>query len=221
MGYPVRFEVEAPREPRDRVLALFRPILAIPHLVLVGGPALGILGGGYRAGGLGALAILIAAFDWLTILVTGQPLAGLQPYKRLYLSWRARALAYAAFLRDEYPPFGEGAYPVTLTLPELPVSRDRAAILVRPLLALPHVVVLVVLLIAWAAAAFVSWLWLAITGRMPASLWQFGRDVMAYSLRVEAYVLLLCDEFPPFSLTDPSAQELAVSEAATGLPQPR
>jgi hypothetical protein len=218
MSYPVRLEVLAPTEPRDRLLALLRPILVIPHLLLVGGPALGVLGGGYRAGGLGALAILIAAFDWVTILVTGQPIAGLQPYKRLYLSWRARTLAYAAFLRDEYPPFGEGAYPATLALPELPVSRDRAAIFGRPLLALPHVLVLVVLLIAWGVAAFVSWLWLALTGGMPPALWQFGRDVMAYSLRVEAYVLLLCDEFPPFSLTDATTQELAVSEASD-LPQ--
>ena len=221
MSYPVRFEVAPPPEPRDRVLALFRPILAIPHLLLVGGPALGILGGGYRAGGLGALAILIAAFDWLTILATGKPIAGLQSYKRLYLSWRARTLAYAAFLRDEYPPFGDGAYPVTLTLPDLSVTRDRAAILVRPLLALPHALVLVVLLIAWALSAFLSWAWLALTGRMPATLWQFGRDVMAYSLRVEAYVLLLCDEFPPFSLSEASQQELAFSEETSGLPQAR
>jgi hypothetical protein len=216
MNYPVRFDVAPPPEPRDRLMALLRPILAIPHLVLVGGPALGILGGGYRTGGLGALAILIALFDWIAILATGQPIAGLQAYKRLYLTWRARALAYAAFLRDEYPPFGEGAYPVTLELPELPATRDRVAILLRPLLALPHVVVVMILLLAWAIVAFVSWLWLVVAGTLPISLWRFGRDVMAYSLRVEAYLLLLCDQFPPFSLADDSATNPAGEAARAG-----
>lgn len=208
MSYPVRFEVEPPAEPRDRLRALLRPLLAIPHLLLVGGPALGLLGGGYRAGGLGALAILIAVFDWVAILVTGQPIAGLRPYKRLYLTWRARVLAYASFLRDEYPPFGEGPYPVTFVLPEAPAARDRVNILLRPLMALPHLVVLTVLLIAWAVVMVVSWLWLSVTGRMPASLWRFARDVSAYSLRVEAYFLLLQDQFPPFALGEEAGHPL-------------
>ncbi len=216
MNYPVRFDVAPPPEPRDRLTALLRPILAIPHLVLVGGPALGILGGGYRAGGFGALAMLIAAFDWIAILITGQAIAGLQSYKRLYLSWRARALAYAAFLRDEYPPFGEGTYAVSLDLPELPVLRDRLKILLRPLMALPHVVVLVVLLFAWALAALLSWLWLSLTGALPPFLWRFGRDVMAYSLRVEAYVLLLCDDFPPFVLNEETVQVTSDEAAIAG-----
>jgi hypothetical protein len=35
---------------------------------------------------------------------------------------------------------------------------------------------------------------------MPEALWRFSRDVMAYSLRVEAYALLLHDVFPEFRL---------------------
>jgi hypothetical protein len=216
MSHPVHFEVSPPEGPRDRLTALLRPLLVIPHLLLVGGPALGVLGGGYRTGGLGALAILIAFLDWLAILFTGSSLRGLEPFKRLYLCWRARVLAYSAFLRDEYPPFGEGAYPVKLALPPSPETRNRANILLRPLMALPHVVVLALLLIAWCVVGFVSWFCLVFTGRLPPSLWCFTRDVLAYSLRVEAYVLLLHDEFPPFTLGKEDTTFVPPQEVATG-----
>jgi hypothetical protein len=203
MNPPVRLIVEPPSSgPRNRLSALLRPILAIPHLLLVGGPALGFLGGGYRFGALGALAFLAAVFDWFAILFGSGPVSGLQSWKRLYLVWRARALAYAAFLRDEYPPFGQGDYPVTLDLPPEPATRDRSAVALRPVLVLPHLLVLMFLVMAWVVVAFVSWIWLVVNGTMPASLWRFTRDVLGYSLRVEAYALLIHDEFPPFALTE-------------------
>jgi hypothetical protein len=96
----VRFHVEAPVG-RDRWSALFRPILVIPHAILVGGPFIGFGGGAYRTGALGLLAITSAILDWFSILFTGRAIAGLQPFKRLYLSWRARVMASACFLRDE------------------------------------------------------------------------------------------------------------------------
>jgi hypothetical protein len=35
---------------------------------------------------------------------------------------------------------------------------------------------------------------------LPDAVWRFSLGVMDYSLRVEAYALLLHDAFPPFSL---------------------
>jgi hypothetical protein len=202
MNHPVRFEVELPEGRRDRISALFRPLLIIPHLMLVGGPVMGLLGGGYRTGVLGALALVCAFFDWVMIVVTGRPLEGLQAWKRTYMTWRARVLAYAAFLRDEYPPFGDQPYPARLELPDAPVVRDRLSVALRPIYALPHALVLGFLLLLWVVVGFVTWLMLAITGQVSASLLRFSRDVMAYSLRLEAYLLLLHDEFPPFVLTE-------------------
>jgi hypothetical protein len=201
-NHPVRFRVEMPAPPRNRLTALFRPILAIPHLLLVGGPALGILGGGYRTGALGALAMLIALIDWFAILFTGSPIRSLDPLKRLYLRWRAHVLAYGAFLRDEYPPFGEGPYPAELELPATPEIRDRADILLRPIFLIPQFVVLAVLILLWIVVAVVSWILLAVTGELPSSLWRLNRDICAYSLRVESYALLIHDVFPPFALTE-------------------
>ncbi len=37
-GYPVTYDVQPQRTDRNRVTVFFRIILAIPHLILVGGP---------------------------------------------------------------------------------------------------------------------------------------------------------------------------------------
>jgi hypothetical protein len=196
----VRFHVEPPGA-RDRWTVLFRPILVIPHALLVGGPFLGPWGGVYRSGALGMLAMTCALFDWFAILFTGRPIAGLQGFKRLYLGWRARVLAYGCFLRDEYPPFGEGEYPARIELPDQPATRDFKSVLLRPVFILPHLVVLVALLVAALFACIGAWAILVITSRLPDGLWRFIRDVMAYALRVEAYGLLIHDRFPSFSLS--------------------
>lgn len=203
---PVFLEVSPPDAERNRLTVLLRPLLAIPHALLVGGPIVGIGGGGSRTGVLGAVALVIALLDWFAVLITGKPLDGLQPLKRLYLRWRARALVYMALLRDEYPPFGERSYPAELHLPEPPEVRDRLLVALRPLLLLPHIVVLVVLMLAWVVVALVSWVYILITGRLAPELWRFGREVMDYTLRVEAYLLLVHDQFPAFPFTAPRAE---------------
>jgi hypothetical protein len=196
----VDLEVEPPSEPRDRLTALARPLLALPHTLIVGGPVIGIGGGGYRTGAFGLLALLIAFLDWAAVLFTGHPLDGLRDLKVRYLAWRARVLVYSAFLRDEYPPFGEQPYPATLHLPDPPAVRDRLQVGLRPLLVLPHLVVLAVLLVIWLLVAVYTWVVLVVTAHHPPAAWRFGRDVMRYSLRVESYLLLMHDQFPSFAI---------------------
>jgi len=43
-------------------------------------------------------------------------------------------------------------------------------------------------------------------GTLGENLWRFTRDVMTYALRVEAYALLIHDEFPPFALSTETAE---------------
>jgi hypothetical protein len=195
----VRFHVDPPGA-RDRWSALFRPILVIPHALLVGGPFVGFGGGAGRTGALGLLAMTSALFDWFAILFTGRPIAGLQPFKRLYLGWRARLLAYACLLRDEYPPFGDGAYPAHLELPDAPRTRDFWSVLLRPLLLVPHLIVVFALLVVTFLVCIASWLQIVVQGRLAEGLWRFTRDVLAYALRVEVYALLMHDHFPSFAL---------------------
>ena len=202
----VRFNVEPPGA-RDRWSALFRPILVIPHAIIVGGPFIGFGGGAFRTGALGLLAITSAIIDWFAIVFTGRPIAGLQQFKRLYLCWRARVMAYACFLRDEYPPFGDGPYPASLELPDLPQVRDFKSVALRPLLLVPHLLVLFALLVVTLLVCIGSWFHIVFTGRLGVNLWRFTRDVMAYALRVEAYALLMTDRFPSFALSPSSDVE--------------
>jgi Domain of unknown function (DUF4389) len=203
MTYPVHFHVEPPAARRNRLTVAFRPILAFPHMLVVGGPILGLVGWGYRTGVFGLLALLLALFDWCAIVFTHRPIPSVDSIKRQYLRWRADALAYMALLRDEYPPFGEGPYPAALELPDPPEEHAYASVLLRPLLVFPQVVVTALLLVAWLVAAIISWFEIVITGRLAPGLWRFGYECMRYVLRIEAYLLLVHDEYPPFALTDP------------------
>ena len=119
------------------------------------------------------------------------------------MSWRARFLAYASFLRDEYPPFGDAdaPYPARVELPDDPEQRDVKTVVLRLFLLFPHIVVMACLLVAQLFVWIVAWFSIAFTRRLSGSLWRFSRDVMSYVLRVEAYALLIHDRFPSFSLS--------------------
>jgi hypothetical protein len=79
-------------------------------------------------------------------------------------------------------------------------SRDRLTVAFRPILALPHFILLWFLGIAWGVTTLIAWVSILITGSYPSALYQFAVGVLRWSTRVEAYVLLLRDEYPPFSL---------------------
>ena len=209
--YPVDIDAMPALEDRDRLTTAFRIILAIPHLLLVGGPlavtfswtwSMQENGPTWSASGgvLGAVAFVAALISWFSIVATGAQPQGLWKLAAFYLRWRVRAVAYTSLLRDEYPPFGEGEYPFTLHLeaPERP--RDRLAVAFRPVLVIPHLVVIWILGVAWAVTTVAAWFSILITGRYPAGLYQFGVGVLRWTVRVESYALLLRDEYPPFSL---------------------
>jgi len=212
-AYPVQVRVEPALEGRNRLTTAFRILLALPHLVLVGGPMAAVMSWmwgaqedgspdwGSGGGVLGVVAVVMAIVAWFAILFTGRHPAGLWDLSAYYLRWRTRAVAYTALLRDEYPPFGEGDYPAALDLPRPEGPRDRLTVGFRILLALPHLLALWVLGIAWFLTVLIAWVAILFTGRHPASLYEFSVGVLRWNLRVEAYLLLLRDEYPHFSLT--------------------
>ena len=193
---------------RNRLTTAFRLILAIPHLILVGGVGLGVASrgdGGATAssegGLLGAVAVFLAIVSWFTIVFTGRHIAGIRQFTALYLRWRVRALAYVMLLEDAYPPFGDGPYPATIEMADPPEPRDRLSVGVRLLLAIPHFVALLFVLLAWACTTIVAWFVILFTGTYPQALYGFGVGALRWRLRVEAYVLLMVDAYPPFSLS--------------------
>jgi hypothetical protein len=209
--HPVDVHLQPALENRDRMTTAFRLILAIPHLLLVGAPAAVFLSWSWGSGNdsgfqwsstgvLGAAAGICAFIAWFAILFTGRYPEGLRGLVTMYLRWRVRAVAYTALLRDEYPPFGEGDYPAELVLNVRDEPRDRVSVAFRLILAIPHIFAVWLLGLAWCLATIIAWVLILMTGSYPEELYRFGVGVLRWNIRVEAYLLLLHDDYPPFTL---------------------
>jgi len=207
MAYPVSINVEPSLGNRNRLTVGFRLILAIPHIILVGGVGIGFayqdnttvkIGG--ETGLLGFVAYFLAIVSWFTILFGRVHLGGIRQFSMFYLRWRVRALAYLMLLADVYPPFGDAPYPAFIEINEPTGSRDRVTVAVRLLLAIPQLIVLFFILCAWLLTTILAWFIILFTGVYPQGLYDFGVGALRRLLRVEAYMLLLVDEYPPFSL---------------------
>ncbi|MFW2382429.1 MAG: DUF4389 domain-containing protein [Acidimicrobiales bacterium] len=86
--------------------------------------------------------------------------------------------------------------------------------LVKWILALPHVVVLIFLWIAFSLLTVVAGVSIFVTGRYPRSIFDFNVGVIRWSWRVSYYAAtggLGTDQYPPFSL-DPQPGDLATLE---------
>jgi hypothetical protein len=116
------------------------------------------------------------------------------------LGWYARVLTYLALLRDEYPPFGGGTYPIAFDAP-LQERQSRTSIFFRAILLLPHLLIFsFVLSLVWAASVTLAWFALLISGRYPEGLRRLVVGLNRWLLRIFAYALLLRGDYPPFSL---------------------
>ena len=210
--HPVDVEVTPALTHRSRLTVAFRPVLALPHILLVGGPVAFATSMWWRVdhetrfdagagvGALGAVACVIAIIAWFAIVFAGRYPDGLWKLAAYYLRWRVRAVAYVMLLRDEYPPFGDESYPAALMLSAPARPRDRLTVAFRPILAIPHFILLWFLGIVSGVTTLIAWVMILITGNYPSVLYQFAVGVLRWTTRVEAYVLLLRDEYPPFSL---------------------
>ena len=208
MPYPVSVHLEPSLTGRNRLTTAFRLILAIPHLILVGGIGLGVASRGDsrttvggEGGLLGAVVIFLAIVSWFTIVLAGRHIIGIRQFTSFYLRWRVRALAYVMLLEDVYPPFGDAPYPASLEIADPVGPRKRVAVALRILLAIPHIIVLFFVLLAWGFTTVAAWFIILFTGNYPQGLYEFGVGALRWRLRVETYLLLMVDEYPPFSLT--------------------
>ena len=211
MAYPVNITVQPALRNRNRLTTFFRFFLAIPHIILVGGAAFGLgsgMGGGGRfsigteGGLLGAVAAFLAIISWFTIVIAGAHILGIRQFTHFFMRWRVRAIAYLMLFRDEYPPFGDEPYPASIEIVDPAGERDRLTVAFRLILAIPHFIVLVFVMFGWCITTILAWFAIVLTGDYPQGLWDFGVGTMRWMLRVQAYMLLMVDEYPPFSLSE-------------------
>jgi hypothetical protein len=83
--------------------------------------------------------------------------------------------------------------------PELE-DRNRVTVFFRWLTVIPSAIVLTVIGIAAAVAAFIGAFAILFTGRWPEGLRTFLVGYLRWTVRLSGYALLLTDEYPPFSL---------------------
>jgi uncharacterized protein DUF4389 len=209
MPYPVTVSVEPALTNRNRLTTFFRLILAIPHIILVGGVGLGFasssrngstLSLGGEGGLIGAVVVFLAIVSWITILVSGVHIVGIRQITMFYMRWRVRALAYLTLLEDQYPPFGDASYPTAFEVVDPPGPRDRLTVALRMILVIPHIFVLLFVMIGWWFVTVAAWFIILFTGTYPRVMYDFSTGAFKWVLRVQAYLLLLVDDYPPFSL---------------------
>ena len=204
--YPVQLEVD-PAAPQNRLLVFLRPILTIPHWIVIA-----ILG-------IAALVVwLLASFS---IVITGRYPEPLLRFSTGYARWATRVSAYGGvlgsdesntyfwvtggFLTDKYPPFTLGEapdYPVRLLVEQQVEGRNRLTgfFPIRIIVTIPHYLVLLILGIIVTVATVVAWLVGIVQGRLPDWLHNLIAGYTRWNTRVGAYSGLLVDEYPPFSL---------------------
>ena len=129
-------------------------------------------------------------------------------YPRWWFEWNrefsrfgARVGAYALLLRDEYPSTDE-EQSVHLTIDEPDAAQlNRGLPLVKWLLALPHYLVLIALVLSVVVTTFVARVAILVTGRYPRGLFDYAVGVGRWCYRVSGYAfMLVTDRYPPFSL---------------------
>jgi hypothetical protein len=183
---PAQFDVDYPEE-LSRLLIFVKWLLVIPHFFIL-----------YALGAVHSVITLIAFF---AILFTTRYPEGLFKIALGILRWQANVNAYVLLQRDEYPPFTWDAdeYPLTLDV-EYPDTLNRWAPLYKWLLAIPNMIVLAVLGFVAFILVFFSWFAILFTGKFPSGLFDFVVGTQRWSLRLNAYIYLMRDEYPPFSL---------------------
>ena len=78
-------------------------------------------------------------------------------------------------------------------------SRSRLTTFFRPLLVIPHLIVLWLWGIAAGVVVIIAWFALVVTGRYPQGMYDFVAAYLRFSTFVNGYAWLLCDPYPPYS----------------------
>lgn len=204
--YPVRFAVDYPDRPLNRVSTAFRIFAVVPIAIVLGAVGGGSFHVGTAANGATVVAAggLLFAGPLLMILFRQKYPLWWQDWNRELLRFMNRVGAYLALLDDRYPSTDE-EQSVHLELPRVGVRTegelDRWLPLVKWLLAIPHYVVLLFLWIGAVVAAIAAWFAILFTGRYPRGLFDYVVGTIRWHNRVVGYALILVtDRYPPFRL---------------------
>lgn len=181
----------------DTTIARWRPfvqwMLAIPHLIVTDV--------------LNTLRAVLTAVSLVTVVFTGRIPRSVFDAITMTYRYEWRTISYALFLHDDYPPFDftpaardDGRQPSGQLTIEYPEHLNRWKPLYKWLLAAPHYPVCIALAVASVFTVAAGAVAVLVTGRYPQRARRFLVSAYRYSIRVQTYVGLLRDEYPPFRL---------------------
>jgi hypothetical protein len=205
--HPVRFSVEYPDRPLNRLTTALRIFTVIPIAIVLASIG-GYTGdGGYDASG-DAPTIVIGGTG-LLFLPTLLMILFREKYPRWWYDWNLELLrftnrvgTYLALMNDRYPSTDEHQW-VRLEFPYPDARRElnRWLPLVKWLLAIPHYIVLFFLYLALIVLVIAAWFTIIFTGRYPRGIFGFVEGVIRWHNRVVGYAfILVTDRYPPFTL---------------------
>lgn len=190
-GYPATLTIATPEK-----VANWRPLvhwlLAIPHFVIM-----------YV---LGLVAQICALISWFAIVFTGRLPEGLGGVSAMYIRYSNRVGSYVGFLHEQYPPFefgttsaDPGGHAARTDLAIELEGRNRLTVGLRFLWIIPALIVTYLIFIIAAVCWFIAFFAVLFTGKWPDGLRNWVLKALRASTRLNAYMFLLTDRYPPLS----------------------
>jgi hypothetical protein len=187
-GYPAAYDADYPASGISRWRPFFQWLLAFPHFF--------VLWFVYIAAAFGFIGA------WFAIIFTRRYPAGIFNFLVGTLRWSHRVTGYSYLMTEQYPPFSldDAQYPIRVQIeyPQSGIARWRPFL--QYIMAFPHIFVLYFLWLAAAVGLFIAWFAIVFTRNYPAGIFTFVNGVIRWQLRVQAYVFLMTEQYPPFSL---------------------
>jgi len=186
--YPISYEADFNPEP-NRWTTLFRPILAIPWLLV--------------AIFWGILFVFTHLFAWIALIVLGRYPQWLYDFNSGVIRFAVRVYAWAYLQTDVWPPFGladDPGYPIRANVPPPAERQSRLKALFRLILALPMLIVSYGINYMHLGLAIIAWLTIVFRGYQPEGINNALTFVNGFYTRLYGYIAFLTDDYPPIGL---------------------
>jgi branched-chain amino acid transport system permease protein len=199
-GGSVRFNVTDDCR-RARLTVLFRPVLYIPHAILL------------RLWGLVAFAAWL--LTWVFGIAAGRTPSFFAPFLTKFIHYSLHVRSYRSLAAEPYPAFsGVAGYTVDIELPpQSPMS--RLDFFLRPVYAFPFLIGAIFLNLVGFLFAIVGGIVALVIGRMPRDLRNIEVIFVGFEAQMLAYAGFLDDAAPTLS------PEIQSSAAAGPVGRPR
>ena len=190
---------EDPELRRSRLAVLLRPLLLVPPLVVAAAWAV-----------VAAVAFPIA---WAAAVATARVPSFLHRTLAAALTYVVQVDAWASLVSARYPwPHRRDRHPVRLSAER--GRHPRWAVLLRPALALPTIVLASAFVVVRWGTAVAVWCVALALGRTTEGLRELGAFCLRYTAETAAYLLLLSPAYPRLASPAPADDQPAVEPQA-------